>query len=397
MLNRNYGLETVKPAIIYLLLKYMYEASRFDEYIKNKKLKEEELNPENYFTDIEIEKYKDFIREKSQEDNFPLVFNNVLKLADDQYFVVMSIQKIADMYANNLIRYNKQTQRNTVYKNGLNDNIYVNTNSVKEIRREIENGTYIPTVITLNILQDGEEDFYYDEETKQFVIEKGFIDVADGYHRSRSIIEVVKDNQNIQLNMGVFFTNFTVEKGRKFIRQEDKKNKINKKYIESLNTEKLSNLVVKKLNESPESELINKITTNGELIRVNRMLTFFTTMSDAIDYNFELKTKKDVSDVSNFLIQAFNTLMGTYPDEFINKIKETKDYNVMNHQNIFIGYVALFSKLYKNPKWEDILYNVMNKVDFINNNPVWKELNLFTKIINKPIIKKISDYFKSLA
>lgn len=404
ILNRNYALEGMEPAIIYLTLKYMYEATRVDDSIqKNKNLDCSELNPEIYYTDIEIERYKDFKREKPQNENFPLIFEKVLKLADDHYETVMDIKQIADLYSKNLIRYNKKTQRNTIYKNGLEDHIYINKTSVKEIKEEIENDEYISTTITLNILKNGEEEYYYNEDNLDFILEKGFIDCSDGWHRSTSIIEVVRNNPNIKFNMNVFITNFTEEKAKRFIKQENKKNKMNKKYDKSLDTKKLSNLVVSELNESSKSELVNKITTNEDLIKKHRKLAEFTAISDAVEYNFQdrkkiLNSKMDVDDVSSFLIKGFNALMGTYSDEFINKIKENKEYSVMNYQNTFVGYVALFSELYNEVDWKEKLYSIINKIDFSINNRDWEEINVKTKKsnVNKSDIKKISNYFINL-
>lgn len=400
IINRSIPVQTVDMPVLYFILDSLNK--EVQEINKEEKIIEidlKRLNPETYFTEQEIKEMETYKREIKKGAKYPLVFENVIKLAEDQFATKLSVQQIAELYNSNLIYYNTQTQRNTKvreWKNKIVEVISINNRSVNEIQKDIEENKFIPNFITFNLLQNGEDEFDYNEQNQTITIFNGEINIVDGAHRCLSILGAVKNNPNIKMNMGVTITNFDIDKARRFIVQEDKKNPIDKKYIQSLDSERLSNMIVQKLNERSDSELRGKIATDSAAIKHNQALTYFNILSDAIEHNFELKTKKDVLDISKWLIECFSELIGSYPEQFIDNIAESKKYSTIAHENMFIGYIALFSKLYHDNNWEEKLLNIMEKVDFSMNNPMWNEINLFTKSINKTTIKKISNYYHKM-
>jgi hypothetical protein len=399
IINRSIVAETVEPAILYLILKNMYEAALVDEHIQNnKRINPSELNPTRFFTEIEISQYENYKKIEKQHMEYPIVIEKVLKISIDQFVTIMSAEQIANLYNNNLIFYNKQTQRNTIFKNGI-EQININTNSIREITSEMVNKNFIPNFITLNVLQNGKEEIKYDETNLVLSIEKGEINILDGAHRSISLLNAIRQNPDLDLNMGVTITNFDVEKARYYILQEDHKNKINKSFVQSLDPDRLSNIVTKKLNEDYGSELKNRITERIDDINSNKALALFTTISDAIEFNFKMPEKSDAFIVAKFLKDGFSVLMNEYYDEFSREKEEKLQHkSLKSHENMFIGYIALLSRLQDKEDWANIMFNVLNKIDFTEDNPIWgkSNLNLFTKNVTRPVVKNISNYFINL-
>lgn len=396
IMNRNISVKTVDLTLLYHMLNniydYMQKFGKEDEIIIDIPI--EKLNPKVYFTDIEIKEALHYKREIKKSGKFPIIFENAIKLAEDQYAVSVPIQFIAELYKNNLIYYNTQTQRNTKikeWKNSVVEVINVNNNAVAKIQKNMGNLTFISNFITFNLLQNGEDELDY--KNGDLIIYSGEIDIIDGFHRSLSILNVLQENSRLQMNMGIMITNFDIEKARRFIAQEDKKTPIDKKYISTFDSERFSNMIVTKLNENSTSELRGKITTNEDVIKRDKALVLFSTLSDAIEYNFNLKNKKDVLEIAKWLPECFTTLMGLYEKEFISNIADTKKQSVINHKNMFIGYIAMFSKLRNSIDWEDRMFNLMENINFNKDNPEWNEIGIFTKNINKATIKKISKYF----
>jgi hypothetical protein len=408
--NKNLVVQTLDPAIIYLILKNLYNiTSNSHEYnIDLNKISREKINPEKYFTELEISRYESYKRELKKQQKYPLEIPNVLKLDEELYSTIMTIDKIAQLHFDNFIAYNEDTQRGTrivKYKNSITKQLDLNTKSIDAMYDRIKKHKQIPDDIWLNLLQNGEDSFDYDETNKILTIYSGEIDSIDGFHRELSILDVIKDEEVLKndpelrnMNWGVKIANFDVDKANEFIEQQDNRNPLRKSKKESLNKDKLSNLIVDKLNSDSYSELKNRIAIQEGSLEYGNALVSFITLSNAIDYHFRerlnlLNNKKDVFDISKWLVKCFTQLIGSYPDEFNYAYK--KQYSFINSDRAFIGYVAIFSELYNKPNWDDKMYEVMNKIDFSIDNKDWENIGFKNYKFNKGTIKKISDYFIS--
>lgn len=388
ILGGNIPLETISQVMLGALADAFYKVLRL-----------EIINPERYFNEGEIKIIKEFKRNIKGMEKYPITFEDVLKVAEDHYITYAKAQDVVELYNKNIVIYNYKTQRNSKlieYKDKIIMQPNINWNSVKEMTEDMIKDRFITNFITLNLLQNGEDEFEYDEKNKTLTIYAGEINVLDGFHRSLAMINAIQQKPNLSYVTGVNITNFDVDKAIRFIIQEDKKNKINKRYLQSINPDKLANGVVQKLNESAMSDLKGKITNDITLIQQNKALTLTNIMADAIEYHYKLKTRKDVYQTAKWLIEFFDELIGCYPDEFIENIAETKKNSVINHKNIFIGYIALSKELQNADNWREKLYEVMLKIDFNKNNKIWEEIDLFRYEIKKRTIKKISNYFVSL-
>jgi hypothetical protein len=386
-------LKGVNPDIQYLLCKLFYEET-----------KEELINPEKYFNDAEISRAKLFKIETKEQERYPIVFEKVEKVYDDLYSFYLNAQQIADLYSKNLITWNKETQRQTKIKNISGDFVEVpdiNTTSINQIADRILKGKQLTNHINFNLLKNGEEDYEYDVKNEILTVYSGEIDIADGAHRSYGVINAVRTNPDIQFKLGVYFTNYSAEKAREFIRQENVRNKIEKSHLETFNSENLAMTVTIDLNTHPKCDLSGKITKDKTNLDLGIALTTTDIVSSAIKYEYDenLKSNRDAGIITDWLVKFFNELMGLYSDELIHNIKQNKENNYINHENMFIGYIALSKELYGKDDWKNVLQTTMSRIDFSKENLIWKEENLninSKKSLSKPYIKKFSNYFKGV-
>lgn len=361
--------------------------------------KRENINPEKYFTEVEINEMANFHVVMDTEKDKEVVFENVIQTAEDQFLTTISIQKLAELYKIGRIRYNPETQRNMKYiqyRGTVLKQINLNMTSVDAMKDAMLEGSYIPDEITLNILKTGEEKFHYNSTTQTLVVDANSeIDVVDGFHRSYAILKALTINPNLDFNMELRIVNFDVAKAQRFIIQKNKQNKIAEMHLKSWQQEKLENQVVKKLNESTNNEMQWKITTDVNLLQYNRAYVMFDTLAEAIRQCFEIKSQRDVNRITEYLIEFFNELIGIKVDEF-NNLEKTKRDSILVYNNTFVGYIAIASELYNSENWRNKLETIVNKIDFSINNPKWEKLGITSHKLTKRQMKEIIDYFKSL-
>lgn len=360
---------------------------------------EQNIKLDNFFTEQEISTAKNFRRESEEQVRYPIIFDNVMKISEDHFVTYKTAQEVAGYYAKNLIVYNKQTQRNakySEYQDKIVEMISINKASITDIQNDIVEGRQITNFITFNILQNGEESFVYDAKSKTLTVHEGEIDILDGFHRSLGMLSAVQKEPNVKYITGINIVNWDIEKSRRFIVQEDKRNKINPSHVKSMNPEKYENIIIKKLNESSSSDFKGKITTDNVLIRKHRALTTYDIVNNTVLREYEdIKTNRDANIVAEWLIEFFNELIGLYPTEFLTEIESTKEISFINNENMFAGYITLAKELQNVSNWRQKLQEIMNKIDFSINNPKWESLKTATEL-NRKLLKNISNYFREI-
>lgn len=384
ILNTSIPISTQSLAVLCLISIALYETTE-----------EPKINPEIYFTPDEIKTAQSLKREIVNIKDY-IEIENIKQVSDDQWITTMTYKQVADLYASGKVRYNKETQRNTIFKeygDKIIESININKTSVKEIKELMLKGLFIPNIITFNILATGKEKFEVSGKNDSIRIYDN-LDIIDGFHRSLGLIETVAENPEIEGTIEVRITNFNIDKCHRFIVQEDKKNKIDKKYIQTINVEELENKVVKLLNERSDSELMGKITTNIIFYR-NQGYVLGNVLADAIRHNFEIKSMRDVNNVADFLIKGFTEIVGKFIDDFKN-LEVSRKNNVKTLSSTFIGYVTLLAELQENENWKSELEQILNKIDFSNSNPIWEQLDIYNSSPTKSSFKKIIKYFKKL-
>jgi len=387
------SLNDIDMPSLYVLTKSLFEITQN----KNIKL-------EDWFTEVEIRDGNNYVREISEEEKieYPIVIKNVLKGKEDQYMAYIQGSFIKLLFSSGKIPYNFDTQRNPKIKKDESDELIktanINPESVMEIAKEMDDKTFITNCITLNILQDGTEKFEYNSK-RELIIYSGQINPIDGFHRIQAMLVALAENPSLEYITEVRFTHWDVQKCRNFIFQEDKRNKIDKRYMNSIiNVSKWGNKVISSLNES-NSDIKGKIVTDITYIIKNKALTMFDIMSNTIDELYEIKTNKDMLDLSKWLGTFFDQIIGSYPDEFLSEIGETKLVSVINMPLTFVGYLTLSKVLQNESNWEDKLGEMLDRLDFSITNPQWDKLGIIknNKAIltySKPAMTKIINFFE---
>jgi hypothetical protein len=265
------------------LRKPVQEASEFILFclldsIKNTS-KNVNVKLEDYFTNQEIKGYKGS-KYKVDKIKFPIRFE-AIQVTDDQWVGKIDFSMLMKLRAAQLITYNENAQRSMqkvirggkeVYK------ITINETAIKSITKMYNEGIYIPTPFTLNIPQEIESDFYYDNEMKELVIKSldGF-DILDGYHRYVAACRINNANPDFNYTMELRIVNFVEDKARQFVYQEAQKTKMPKTDSDAMDSYKASNSVVKRLNGSSQFNLQG-------LISMNKGIINFAELSGLIHY-----------------------------------------------------------------------------------------------------------------
>ena len=305
---------------------------------------------EAYFTDDEINYYKNS-KYEVETIKFPLIIDDMVQITDDQWIGRTSAKQLMQLCGARLLNYNENTQRTLrrIVKGGNEYfQIFTNKESVRQIRESMENGTYIPTPITLNVPEDSV--FSYSHDNHQLIFEElKHFDISDGYHRYLALSQAANSNIDFDYNMELRIVCFTESKAQHFVFQEDQKTKMRKIDSDALNQNRISNIIAKRLNEDPLCDVKGMINRNDSIIPLGeftRLLEYFF-LRDI--------SKKDerskIIQISKDLRDKFNALYELMPELFKSKWS--------NKTLIII--VFLFSK--DDIKLRDIpkLYNQINE------------------------------------
>lgn len=262
-----------------------------------------------YYNEQEIKTYQN-ARFEVDKIKFPLKFK-VVQIADDQWIGKIDFDMLMKLRSAQLINYNENAQRTMqkIIKGGKEVwKIALNKNAVKEIESMYERGIYIPTPFTLNIQEDDSK-FYYDEENCTLVVKsiKAF-DIADGYHRYVAACRVTDRIPGFNYTMELRIVNFSEEKAKQFIFQENQKTKMKKVDSDAMNTYKSSNTVAKRLNDSYQSNIQGLIGMNQSVINMadlSGLIHYFYFKG----YTRKIEEEKEVMvNVTKELTENFNML-----------------------------------------------------------------------------------------
>lgn len=226
------------------------KASEFELYsllegIDKNKLRE-------YFTEREIDEYKDFKNPDVPKVTFPIRIKCV-KVDENQYIGKISAKFLMELRSAQLIHYNKNAQRvmhQKIQNKKVSYVISLNEAAVSKIAQSFEQGLFIPNTITLNIPFDESSSYYYDESSCELIINsiKAF-DISDGYHRYIAISRIYDKDNSFDYPMEVRIINFEDSKTKTFIFQEDQKTKMKRIDSASMNMNDKANYIVDELNK----------------------------------------------------------------------------------------------------------------------------------------------------
>ncbi len=222
------------------------------------------------------------------------------------------------------------------------------------------------------------EDNYSDDGTRKvmdnvgdLIFEDGTLNLIDGAHRLKAAENALLVNPSLDKNFILVITNFDVNRANDYIRQKDKRNPINREYLETKDITNLSNDVVRGINESSTCDIKGKIVSDEFLLKETEGLTLFSIMAKTIDSLWELETRRDVRELTNYLVDFFNELVGLYPNELKNNITSGRQDSFINHRNMFIYYLVIAKEIQGKYNWEEILLDILSDTDFTSNNRLW--------------------------
>ena len=276
-----------------------------------------------FFTELEI---KQFLSERLETENikFPIKIK-CIQVSSDQWVGATDTKFFMELRKAQLIKYNANAQRvmkRIIKGESILFKLVPNKMAIKSIRNLLQKGLYIPTTITLNIPYDSDASFYYDEKEKELVIKDiETFDISDGYHRFLAMCEENDADDKFNYPMEIRIINFTDEKARQFIFQEDQKTKMAKANSNSMNMNRPSNNVIDRLNEMPTFEFKGQIGLNDGTIN-------YSALSDIIEY-FYFNTRKeyanvDIRNARDDVKEKLNAL-AEYDDKYITKVLGVKE------------------------------------------------------------------------
>lgn len=288
----------------FLMKKYEYSDIEYMQYIIGAKSKDEipdnemywlidafnnvfrtNMEMKTYFSDKEIVRFSSLKADYLKTNIYPIRISPVIEIAEDQWVTKISIDLLKEFYDNQLIIYNPRTQRQLKQRRRGQDVSYtidIVSSSVKAIEGLMSKGEFVPNALTLNLnVDDPEVDF--DIVGSELILNSGKFDIIDGFHRFRAAINTKIKNPDFQFNFILNIMNFTEDKACQYIEQEDKRNKISKSYLASMDKSSPTNIIIDKLNNTLDSPVRSKIERahRGEIDRA----TLFSLLE------FILKTK----------------------------------------------------------------------------------------------------------
>lgn len=319
-----------------------------------------------FFTEIEIKQYK---REKLEKDTvkFPIKIK-CDQVAPDQWIGASNAEFFMELRRAQLIKYNANAQR-VMKRIVKGENIFFklipNKLAIKAIRVLMQKNMYMPTTITLNIPYDSDAKFYFDEVARELVIEEiDMFDISDGYHRFLAMCEESDENINFSYPMEIRIINFTDEKTRQFIYQEDQKTKMAKDNSNAMNANRPSNNVIDKLNEMSTFEFKGQIGLNEGSIN-------YVELSNVIEYFYFRKKKEytnlDIRNVRDDIKTKLNAL-AEYDSSYITKVLGTKElaliFYVFNQESNLNKACQIIDKILKSNSLNDIKSNKITNTLF---------------------------------
>lgn len=395
--NQNLDLKTLTDSDedIRFLFLFTYSLNKAIQQSENNDIKNIKIDVNDYFTEREVNNWSDYREESKRDSIFPIVIEDVTQLSDKIWQTSFSAQLLNKLDADNLLLYNFKTQRNpkiTV----AGERINIDNQKVAEIKERLIKGEQFPTQIKLNCVNIGERPVYNPKNRTLTLNEGVIINVFDGWHRKTANSLALEVFPDLQHNWSGMITYMSEKQAHDFMSEIDKQKPIKKEFIQQMDYNRPENLVVDAIIDDKLSELAKVMKDDDNYIRLNRALTKKSIVATAIKevYEEQLKVSTNIRNIARWIVELTDYLMGFYADEFIVNPYKVKETSMINHKNMFYGYIALSGKLYNNRDWKDLLAEKMESIDFNIDNSLWKDLGMFSpKDANKTLRDKLYKLF----
>lgn len=342
--------EALRKEEKYLLATGIYEVT-----------KDEKINPVNYFPERIIQEiettWEGFSQNNDSELNFPITFEDVTKVDDNNFTFLLKRSEIAKMYENHLLQYNPRTQRTSKTKNFefLGGEIPVpelNHDAVEDISQKTIYGTLISSTLIFNARFGSSSEGIevdYDPIKRSLTVMKGtLLDVIDGYHRIVGISKAVRSGSFDDKFMKIDFYNVTQKVARQLFGQHNTMTPVRLSKLKEMNEENPVNKVVTHIRDN--SVIGQRISLDHDVIATQSdylySLNDMVKAVEATKFPGLLKDQIAVRKIGVFLVEFFDELTELYYEEFLgDKFEQTKKTIVIN-KNILVGLMEIAYFMY---------------------------------------------------
>lgn len=273
-----------------------------------------------FFTPTEIEAFS-HDRIVEQKIEFPLVFNNAIKVTDNQFIVSTNLLELMRYRQARMLNYDANEQRalkRVKYGSVEIFKPFVNNVSVKQIKESIFAGDYVPDPLTFNMGDDAEYNYSNGVLTITHMT-KGMFNLDDGYHRYLAMSQINDENPSFDYPVLIQIVAFSNSKASQFIYQQDQKNRMRKIVSDTYDVNAVPNLIVNRINEDPAFSLKGMIGRNQALINsavfAKLIAAFYHTRS------IRKSDLREINRIKSDLVSKFNVIttddrfLGEYDDE----------------------------------------------------------------------------------
>jgi len=366
------------------------------------------IKVKDYFTEIEILNYKNYVPVTKTEDDYH-VFYNVIKKAEDQYQLTLTIKELVELREKNLVRVDENFQRQSKIiinpeTQQVQRHVVVNPKRVAEIATLIRERKYYFDELKLSLIRDEDSKLIYNEEEKTLYW-YGDCVVPDGNHRWLACIKAygdatLADKQLFENDrFSVSFTYNTPKELKDLLSQTWNTEKIDVKHkMAILSTG--SNDVIDLMRANPNFEHVCSqtiVTTgnDGGIVLKSVLATAINRYYNAND--FKLNSQKQ--ECSNWIVEFYNYFTELYIDEMLNINKTKLSSWLLGYTNpIWVVYLSKLvkEKLTANPQydWKIAIKKTFDSVDFSKNNPLFIEVIKPNYQVTERKMLLIEDYFR---
>lgn len=406
--------ENMSDEELYFLIKFYnkeIESIKFSDIVESINEKKDTFNKiiidENDFTQAEIEDYLSKFIDIEKENNNEIILENIITVEQDREYLIAkcSGKTIADLYKK--LHYNFSSQREPEYKNyqgfGTIKVPKLYTKNVEEIKRSMLEGTFMSNMITLNILETGEENYTPPENiigNLIFVREKGsMLDIPDGYHRATAIYQISQEHPEIldRIHMQVKIWHVDLKEINHFVNQEASGSNISAEKVNTLKSDFYNDIInnLKLKGNKKNNALLNRI-GDIEQVKSNEKLFAHDTFKQGLEDNIKFSNDRERKLFERYLKEYWNTIIFRFKTEYDDIDKYvSKTALVNNNICLFFNYLAV--ELSKNDNWEDLLENMLDEIEFdLKKNDIWERIDITSVRYDKKIRKSIYEYARKI-
>lgn len=277
-----------------------------------------------YFTEDEIA-YLSTQKVTQDTISLPVTFENMVQVSADQWIGKITVHDLMQLKKARLINYEEGEQRAFQKMRSGGIELYkpfVSKKNVREIRDAMENGTYIPDPITLNMPEGSE--FSFDNNTVTvYSLPKGMFNLDDGYHRYIAMSQIYDFDETFDYPMELRLVNFSNAKANSFIFQQDQKTPMKKIVSDSYNVNAIPNKIVQRINQEPMCNIQGMIGRNDAKINdaiLGKVISYFFVgrgVKREEENSLVIKIKNKLVADFNALTEQDERFLGKYDEQLL--------------------------------------------------------------------------------